>query len=230
MDCFASAGAHSRDPLARNDGVSCLKIESEARPQLSLPSIAVRRTASLPLACDRATQYSRGISIESSSRGVLDIPAGACHRARRRRDMTTVLNRRRLPDPGDKPDDHENANRQRGGERTGRHNPHRNLKEAEIVIHVGGMIFSVSQLTSTEQRGSETTLVSMKSHFGHSKVRFSVRPGRGTMLVRFIRARHLTQRGRSIGESKTSVSERGMSLTRRLMKPRLGAAFSLSGR
>jgi hypothetical protein len=27
MDCFASSGAHSRDPLARNDGVSCLKFE-----------------------------------------------------------------------------------------------------------------------------------------------------------------------------------------------------------
>jgi hypothetical protein len=37
MDCFASSGAHSRDPLARNDGVGRLKIES----QLSSPDIAV---------------------------------------------------------------------------------------------------------------------------------------------------------------------------------------------
>ena len=36
------------------------------------------------------------------------------------------------------------------------------------------------------------------------------------MLAKFIRVRHLTQGGRSIGESNTSVSERGMSLTSRL--------------
>jgi hypothetical protein len=30
MDCFASTVAHSRDPLARNDGVGCLKFESNA--------------------------------------------------------------------------------------------------------------------------------------------------------------------------------------------------------
>ena len=36
------------------------------------------------------------------------------------------------------------------------------------------------------------------------------------MLAKFIRVRHLMQGGRSIGESNTSVSERGMSLTSRL--------------
>jgi hypothetical protein len=60
----------------------------------------------------------------------------------------------------------------------------------------------------------------MKSHLGHSKVRFSERSGRGTILVKFIRVRHLTQRGRSIGESNTSVSERGMLLT---LRPTLGS-------
>jgi hypothetical protein len=137
---------------------------------------------------------------------------------------------RRSSDPDDKSYDHENASRHCSGERAGRHNPHRNLKEAEIVIHVDGRIFAVSRLTSSELRGSETTLVSMKSHFGHSKVRFSERSGRRTMLVRFIRAWHLTQHGHSIGESNTSVSERGMSLTPRLIKTRLGAVFRLSGR
>jgi hypothetical protein len=47
----------------------------------------------------------------------------------------------------------------------------------------------------------------MNSQFGHSKVRFSEWSGRAARLVRFIRLRHLAQRGRSIGNSKTSVSE-----------------------
>jgi hypothetical protein len=68
-------------------------------------------------------------------------------------------------------------------------------------------------MTSSDLRGSATTLVSMKSHFGHSKIRFSECSGLATRLVKFIRVRHLAQRGRSIGERKTSVKDEGMSLT-----------------
>jgi hypothetical protein len=71
-------------------------------------------------------------------------------------------------------------------------------------------MLSVRQLTCSEPRGPETTSVSMKLHFGHSKVRFSERPGLRTMLVKSIRVRHLPQCGHSIGNSNTSVSERGM--------------------
>ena len=45
---------------------------------------------------------------------------------------------------------------------------------------------------------------------GPMKVRFSERPGLRTMLVKSIRVRHLPQCGHSIGNSNTSVSERGM--------------------
>jgi hypothetical protein len=80
---------------------------------------------------------------------------------------------RRLSDPGDKPDGHEDANGHDGGERTRHPNSHRNLDEAEIVVHAGGLIVSARRSAASDPRGSETTLVSMKSHFGHSKVRFS---------------------------------------------------------
>jgi hypothetical protein len=62
-------------------------------------------------------------------------------------------------------------------------------------------------------RGSLAIFVSMNSHFGHSKVRFSVRSGPRTILVKFIRVRHLAHRGHSIGESKTSVKHEDMPLT-----------------
>jgi hypothetical protein len=119
----------------------------------------------------------------------------------------------RSSDPGDKPDDHENANGHEGGERTRHPNPHRNLNETEIVVHAGGLILYARRSAASDPSGSETTLVSMKSHFGHSKVRFSERSARGAMLVRFIRVRHLAHSSRSIGECITSVSERGMLLT-----------------
>jgi hypothetical protein len=80
---------------------------------------------------------------------------------------------RRLSDPGDKSDDHENADRGHGGDRAGHADPHRNLNEVEIVIHAGGLTLSARRLTSSDLSGSDTTLVSMKSHLGHSKVRFS---------------------------------------------------------
>ena len=65
----------------------------------------------------------------------------------------------------------------------------------------------------------------MKWHLGHLKVRFSERSGRGAMLAKFIRVRHHMQGGRSIGESNTSVSERGMSLTSRLRVDSEGLFF-----
>jgi hypothetical protein len=58
-------------------------------------------------------------------------------------------------------------------------------------------------------------LVSMYLHLGHSKVRRSEWSGRRVMLVRFIDVRHLPQRGRSTGESKTSVKDKGMLPTTR---------------
>jgi len=68
----------------------CLKIEF----QLSSPGLAVRRTASLPLAYDRATQYSRDADDKPRSRGVLDTPQepaiGLAEGATRWRGMTTV--------------------------------------------------------------------------------------------------------------------------------------------
>jgi hypothetical protein len=118
-----------------------------------------------------------------------------------------------LSDPDYKSYDHENASGHHGGERARHPNAHRNLDEGEIVIHAGGLTLSAGRSRSAELRESEITLVSMKPHFGHSKVRFSVRPVRGTILVRFIRVRHLAQRSRSIGASITSVSESGMVLT-----------------
>jgi hypothetical protein len=53
-------------------------------------------------------------------------------------------------------------------------------------------------------------LVSMYLHFGHSNVRRSEWSGRGVMLVSFVDVRHLPQRGRSTGESKTSVRDKGI--------------------
>jgi hypothetical protein len=119
-------------------------------------------------------------------------------------------------DSRDKSYDHENAAGSDAGEHTTHSNSCRNLREIKVVIHCGGLTLSASRLTSSDLEGSGTTLVSMKSHLGHSKVRSSESSGRGTILVRFMRMRHRTQRGRSIGESITSVSERGMLLTWRL--------------
>jgi hypothetical protein len=48
--------------------------------------------------------------------------------------------------------------------------------------------------------GSSTYFVSMKSHFGHSKVRFSTSPGLGSRPASIMRFWHLGQRGRSIGQ------------------------------
>jgi hypothetical protein len=87
------------------------------------------------------------------------------------------------------------------------------LGENWVVIHSGGLTLFARRMISSDLIGSGTTLVSMKLHFGHSKIRFSERSGRATMLARFMRMRHLTHRGRSIGESMNSVDERGMSLT-----------------
>jgi hypothetical protein len=48
----------------------------------------------------------------------------------------------------------------------------------------------------------------MKSQCAHSKVRFSDRSDCAALLARFIRVRHLAQRGRSISESNASVLPR----------------------
>ena len=80
---------------------------------------------------------------------------------------------RALSDPGDISDDHENTHRRDDGKRAGHPDPHRNLNEVEIVIHAGGLILPARRLISSDWSGSDTILVSMKLHLGHSKVRFS---------------------------------------------------------
>jgi len=119
----------------------------------------------------------------------------------------------RSSNPGDKSDNSENADGQYGRERARHSDSHRNLQEGEVFGHAGGFMLSARRLNSSDLRGSLITFVSMKSHLGHSKVRFSERSGLGAIVVRFIMVRHLTQRGRSIGESKTSVKEEVMLLT-----------------
>ncbi len=73
--------------FARNDRSLWNKCGAQ-HVRLSSPGIAVRRTASLPLAWVRANPPSipEASVMESRSRGILDPPAGACHRARQRRD------------------------------------------------------------------------------------------------------------------------------------------------
>ncbi|MET3905918.1 hypothetical protein ABID59_000239 [Bradyrhizobium sp. S3.3.6] len=58
---------------------------------------------------------------------------------------------------------------------------------------------------SFEVRGSAITLVSMKRHFGHSKMRFSQLSGFGDALSSPIRVWHLRQRGRSIAINERTV-------------------------
>jgi hypothetical protein len=62
----------------------------------------------------------------------------------------------------------------------------------------------VSRSTVSDFSGSGTALVSMKSHFGHSKVRFSDPSGKDSVPVNVIRIPHRPQRGRSIEVSMTA--------------------------
>jgi hypothetical protein len=73
--------------FARNDGSLLSKCGAQ-HVQLSPPGIAVRRTASLPLAWVRgeSAQYSRDACDGIEKPRHTGSPAGACHRARRRRD------------------------------------------------------------------------------------------------------------------------------------------------
>jgi hypothetical protein len=60
---------------------------------------------------------------------------------------------------------------------------------------------------SLEISGLGIILVSMKWHFGHSKMRFSELSDFGDALSRSIRIWHLPQRGRSIAISERIVDE-----------------------
>jgi len=60
---------------------------------------------------------------------------------------------------------------------------------------------------ATDFRGSATVSVSMASHFRHSNVRFSDPSGSSEIVASLIRLWHRSQRGRSIGESATSVKD-----------------------
>ena len=57
---------------------------------------------------------------------------------------------------------------------------------------------------ASDFKGSATVMISIASHFGHSKVRCSDPSAKGASRTKFIRARHLRQRGRSIEDSGTS--------------------------
>jgi hypothetical protein len=61
----------------------------------------------------------------------------------------------------------------------------------------------VNRSTASDFNGSGTALVSMKSHFGHSKVRSSDPSGNGAVPVNVNRIPHRSQRGRSIEVSMT---------------------------
>jgi hypothetical protein len=73
------------------------------------------------------------------------------------------------------------------------------------------MLFA-RRLTSSDVRGSETTIVDAKLHFEHPKIRVSERPGRGSTRVKLIRAPHRGQRGRSIGVNRKALRDAIMSL------------------
>jgi len=76
-----------------------------------------------------------------------------------------------------------------------------------MLGHAGGLMLSVRREIASDFRGSGAILVSMKAHFGHSKVRFSEPSGRATKLVSVMRIRHLPQRGHSSGERAGSCVE-----------------------
>jgi hypothetical protein len=113
----------------------------------------------------------------------------------------------RSTEPDDKSNDHKNSESENRGERAGHPHPHRDLQQGQVVGHAGGRTPRVKRSSSAEIRGSETILVSMKQHFGHSNRRFSEPPGRDEMLLKSIRMRQRVQSGRSIGVSRWSVNE-----------------------
>ncbi|MDO9560507.1 MAG: hypothetical protein Q7J60_02690 [Bradyrhizobium sp.] len=79
--------------------------------------------------------------------------------------------------------------------------------KCQTDLHPGGLILLAIRTISSDFRGSVAILVSMLAHLEQAKVRFSVSPRRSSMLVRPMRIPHRTQRGRSIGDSRTSVRE-----------------------
>ncbi|MCA6116353.1 hypothetical protein J6524_15805 [Bradyrhizobium sp. WSM 1738] len=85
------------------------------------------------------------------------------------------------------------------------------------------MLF-VKRVSSSESSGSATNLVSVAPHFAHSKIRFSAWSAPSTTLASRIRVKHLTQRGRSIGERAVSIllphSKHSLIPARRLSDPR----------
>jgi hypothetical protein len=58
--------------------------------------------------------------------------------------------------------------------------------------------------------------VSMKQHFEHSNVRFSVPFWRGSIVTSIMRVRHRAQLGRSIRASRTSVNENDGDMAQRV--------------
>jgi hypothetical protein len=131
--------------------------------------------------------------------------------------------------PGDKSDDNEEAGDPDRDNGAGHCDAHRYPNEG----HAGGLMLFVKRVRSSESSGSATSLVSIVPHVAHSNIRFSewLRPR--TILANRIRVKHLTQRGRSIGERAASIllprTKNSRTPARRLSDPRHKASGNLLG-
>ena len=112
--------------------------------------------------------------------------------------------------PGHISNDHENADGGHGRQGKGHPELDENSNKGQTPLHADGLTPFAIRTSASEFSGPEAILVSMKAHLEHSKVRFSVPSGRGAMVVRSMRVLHRTQRGRSIGDSRTSVRDEVM--------------------
>jgi len=120
--------------------------------------------------------------------------------------------RQRSARPGDKQNADEDADGDHSGDRKGRANPDGDLSQGLDLHQTGGRTLAVNRATASDFSGSATVMVSIDSHFGHSKVRLSDPSGRGAMRASIIRLRQRPQRGRSIEDNGIEVKETSGSL------------------
>ena len=124
------------------------------------------------------------------------------------RDVRCCYNARaQSSNPSNISDDQKNADGHHGGQGAGHAHLDQNSNDGQTTHHAGGLMLLAIRTSASDFSGSGAIFVSMKAHFEHSKVRFSVPSGRGTIRVRSMRVRHRAQRGRSIGDSRTSVKD-----------------------